>query len=80
MNLRGTTKSLTAEVHGSGNIRAMDMNSDYATIRIYGSGDADVSAGVKLDVRIAGSGDVHYKGNAQVSSNVAGSGTVKKID
>jgi hypothetical protein len=80
MNLKGATKSLTAEVHGSGNIRAMDMNSDNATIRIYGSGDADVSAAVKLDVRIAGSGDVHYKGNAQVSSNVAGSGTVKKID
>ena len=80
IDLRGETKSLRAEIHGSGNIKAMEMNSDNATIKIYGSGDADVFAGVKLDVRIAGSGDVHYKGNAQVSSNIAGSGTVRKIE
>jgi len=57
-----------------------DSKSGDATIKIYGSGDADVFADEKLDVHVAGSGDVTYKGNAQVSSSIAGSGRVKKVD
>jgi len=78
--LRGETKSFEGEIHGSGNIKALDLKSGDATIKIYGSGDADVFADEKLDVHVAGSGDVTYKGNAQVSSSIAGSGRVKKVD
>lgn len=77
--LRGETKSFEGEIHGSGNIKALDLKSDDATIKIYGSGDAEVFADKKLDVHVAGSGDVDYKGSAQVSSSIAGSGRVKKI-
>ena len=80
IDLKGSTKSCDGEIHGSGNIRAMDLKSENATIKIYGSGDADVYADAKLDVRVAGSGDVNYKGNAQVSSSIAGSGRIKKLD
>jgi len=80
IDLSGSTKSWDGEIHGSGNIRAMDLKAEDATIKIYGSGDADVFASVKLDVHVAGSGDVHYKGNAQLSSSIAGSGRVKKLD
>jgi hypothetical protein len=80
IDLKGETKSFKGEIHGSGNVRAMDLKSENATIKIYGSGNADVFATVKLDVHVAGSGDVRYKGNAQASSNIAGSGSVKKID
>jgi hypothetical protein len=58
----------------------MDLQSENTTVKIYGSGNADVFASVKLDVHVAGSGDVRYKGNAQTSSSIAGSGSVKKID
>jgi hypothetical protein len=78
--LRGETKSFEGEIHGSGNIKALDLRSGDATIKIYGSGDADVFAEGKLDVHVAGSGDVNYRGNAQVSSSIAGSGRVKKVD
>ena len=78
--LRGETKSFEGEIHGSGNIRALDLRSNDATIKIYGSGDADVFADGKLDVHVAGSGDVNYRGNAQVSSSIAGSGRVKKVE
>ncbi|HEV8505900.1 MAG TPA: head GIN domain-containing protein [Chitinophagaceae bacterium] len=78
--LRGETKSFEGEIHGSGNIKALDLRSNDATIKIYGSGNADLSVDGKLDVHVAGSGDVNYKGNAQVSSSIAGSGRVKKID
>lgn len=80
INLQGETKSFRGVIHGSGNVRAKDLQSEDATVKIYGSGDADVFASVKLDVHIAGSGNVHYKGNAQVSTSIAGSGRVKKVD
>jgi hypothetical protein len=78
--LKGETKSFEGEIHGSGNIKALDLRSGDATIKIYGSGDADVFVDGKLDVHVAGSGDVNYKGNAQISSSIAGSGRVKKVD
>ncbi len=78
--LKGETKSFEGEIHGSGNIKALDLRSNDATIKIYGSGDADVFVDRKLDVHVAGSGDVNYKGNAQISSSIAGSGRVKKVD
>jgi hypothetical protein len=80
IDLKGETKTFNGEIHGSGNVRAMDLKSEDATIRIYGSGDADLFASMKLDVHVGGSGDVRYKGNPQVSSNIAGSGSVKKVD
>jgi hypothetical protein len=78
--LRGETKSFEGEIHGSGNIKALDLKSGDATIKIYGSGNADLSVDGKLDVHVAGSGDVNYRGNAQVSSSIAGSGRVKKVE
>lgn len=78
--LKGQTKSFEGEIHGSGNIKALDLRSGDAAIKIYGSGDADVFVDGKLDVHVAGSGDVNYKGNAQISSSIAGSGRVKKVD
>jgi hypothetical protein len=80
IDLKGETKSFKAVVRGSGNVRAMDLKSEDATIKIYGSGNADIFASVKLDVNIAGSGDVRYKGDGQVSSHIAGSGSVKKVN
>ena len=80
INLTGETKTFNGEIRGSGNVKAMDLKSEDATVRIYGSGNADIFASVKLDVHVAGSGDVNYKGNAQVSSSIAGSGRVKKIE
>lgn len=79
IDLKGSAKTWTGEIRGSGNIRAIDLKSDDATIKIYGSGNADVFADSRLDVHVAGSGDVNYKGNAQISSSIAGSGKVRKL-
>jgi hypothetical protein len=80
INLTGATKTFNSEIRGSGNVRAMNLQSENTRVEIYGSGNADVFASVKLDVHVAGSGDVRYKGGAQTSSNINGSGSVKKID
>ena len=81
INLVGEAKKFEGSLSGSGNIRAMDLKTEETSIRISGSGNADVYASTKLDVRVTGSGDVRYKGGVQqVTSNITGSGSVKKMD
>jgi len=80
MNLIGDTKSFRGEIVGSGDIRAFELKAEETTVKIVGSGDAEVYSSVKLNVNVAGSGDVRYKGGAQVDSHIAGSGGVKKLD
>ena len=81
INLSGEAKKFEGSLSGSGNIKAMDLKTEETSIRISGSGNADVFASAKLDVRVTGSGDVRYKGGVQqVTSNITGSGSVKKMD
>jgi hypothetical protein len=78
MSLKGRTKNLDGSISGSGNIKARNLQADDTSIKISGSGGAEVVANVKLDSRIAGSGSVKYWGNASVDTKIAGSGSVHK--
>lgn len=78
MSLKGKTKSLDGSISGSGNIRARNLQADDTSIKISGSGDAEVVANVKLDSKISGSGSVKYWGNASVDTKIAGSGSVHR--
>jgi Protein of unknown function (DUF2807). len=78
--LKGQTKIFKSQVMGSGDVRALDLLAEETSVKIMGSGNADVYSSVKLNVNVAGSGDVRYKGGAQVNSHIAGSGEVKKLD
>ena len=80
IHIKGQTKKFKSEVIGSGDVKAMDLLSEETSVKIMGSGNADVYSSVKLNVEVAGSGDVRYKGGAQVNSHIAGSGEVKKVD
>jgi hypothetical protein len=80
INIKGQTKKFTSEVMGSGNVKAMDLLAEETSVKIMGSGNAEVYSSVKLNVNVAGSGDVRYKGGGQVNSHIAGSGEVKKVD
>jgi hypothetical protein len=48
-------------------------------VKIFGNGDADVYASLKLDVSVGGNGNVRYKGNAQPSSHITGNGSITQI-
>jgi hypothetical protein len=78
MTLKGKTKDFDGSISGSGNIRAKELQSDNTSIKIAGSGNAEVVANVKLDSKISGSGDVRYWGNASVDTKIAGSGGVHR--
>lgn len=78
--LSGKTKELDGRISGSGNIRAKQLQSAVTSIKISGSGNAEVVATEKLNSKIAGSGEVLYWGNAAVESKISGSGKVRRKD
>jgi hypothetical protein len=78
ITLKGKTNEFEGKISGSGNIRAKEMQSAITSVKISGSGSAQVVATEKLDTKIAGSGDVKYWGDAAVTSKVAGSGSVSR--
>ena len=80
MNLFGTTNFEDLKISGSGDFHAYGLNSINSTIKISGSGNAEVSVSNNLNVEISGSGDVFYKGNPIVNSSISGSGKLKNTN
>jgi hypothetical protein len=76
--LNGDCAEHLSTISGSGRIRAFDMASVKANIRISGSGNAELSVAEHLKAKISGSGKVHYKGNPTVDVNISGSGKVER--
>lgn len=80
IEIKGLTREFKCKTAGNGNIEAFDLQSESAKVEIYGNGNADVFASVKLDVTIGGNGNVRYKGNAQPSTHITGNGNIRKVD
>jgi hypothetical protein len=74
--LDGIADNADFEIDGSGWIRSFSFDTDIMDVRIEGSGSAEVSVDIDLDVIITGSGDVFYKGHPDVSAQITGSGHV----
>ena len=74
--LDGATSDFDYKMSGSGDLNAFDMEAQTMSIKISGSGDADVRVSEYLKIRIAGSGDIHYKGHPELDINISGSGHV----
>ncbi len=77
-SLKGQTRKISVDITGSGDFNGYNLLAEEAEVTVAGSGDAQVSASVKLDAHVFGSGDVNYKGNPEVVKEVAGSGSVSK--
>jgi hypothetical protein len=80
ITLAGEAAAMASSIAGSGDLRAGELKTRQATVRISGSGNTSIHADESLDVSIAGSGEVNYSGNAKVTSHVAGSGSINKTD
>lgn len=78
LELKGTTNELDGKISGSGNIKAKELQSGITSVKISGSGNAEVVATKKLSSKIAGSGEIKYWGDAVVESKVSGSGHISK--
>ena len=62
------------------NFIGSQLKTEFAKVRIAGSGNCDIYADNFIDARIVGSGDIRYKGEALVESGISGSGKIQKIN
>jgi hypothetical protein len=79
-NISGTghTKDFTCSINGSGDVNCAGLESENATVKIAGSGNAHVFASVHLSATVVGSGDVYYRGNpSSPDIHTTGSGSVE---
>ncbi len=76
--LSGESKKMDVSISGMGNVRAFDLETEDADVRISGAGDADISVANFLKATISGSGNVIYRGTPSTDVHVSGVGKVKK--
>ena len=72
--LEGFSNSIDSGVSGSGDLKAFNLETNIAKVKISGSGDAEVTVNDELDAEINGSGSIYYKGNPVIDVNITGSG------
>lgn len=77
IEVKGEVGEAHLAIYGSGDISAKELVSKDTSVKINGSGDADVFASESVSATIQGSGDITYFGGADdVSKTIEGSGNV----
>lgn len=76
----GFTEDHELKISGSGDIKAFELESNYAKVRISGSGEARLFVNEELEAKISGSGDIEYKGSPKISSKISGSGKIRNAN
>lgn len=64
-------------ISGSGDVHAAGLQGQQASLRSYGSGDAELGRLDRLKVTVYGSGDVSYAGNPVLQLSMPGSGSLR---
>lgn len=78
VRIDGTVTAQDAELRGSGEYSAADLQSVDARVVVRGSSEASVSVSGTLDAVIAGSGEISYSGEPRVTKEITGSGEVNR--
>ncbi|MGE0589451.1 MAG: head GIN domain-containing protein [Cyclobacteriaceae bacterium] len=79
VTLKGYATSNDILMSGSGNLNAFNCELEYATVKIGGSGSADITVSENLEATVMGSGNLKHKGNTKkVTKKVYGSGSVER--
>jgi Putative auto-transporter adhesin, head GIN domain len=80
INLQGKGKTASLSISGSGKLYAADYTLETISIKISGSGGAEINATKEIDSRISGSGTVRYVGEPdKLSNHSSGSGRLRKM-
>jgi len=75
----GNLDWFSAIMSGAGTVKASNLKTKGAFVKISGAGTADLNVVEKLKVEIEGAGTVKYAGNPTVEKKVMGAGTITKI-
>jgi len=79
MGIKGYASTLDGVVSGSGAINAFNCPLEKATIKVSGSGLAELNVTDTINATVVGSGSVKHKGNTKnATKKVYGSGTVDR--
>ncbi len=79
VSLKGSSQLLTADVSGAGDLKASNVETDKAKVKVSGAGDAKVNVKQSLDADVSGAGSVIYKGNpGERNVNITGAGSVRE--
>jgi hypothetical protein len=77
LDFKGAADNFKAAMSGSGDIKAFDLQTNSANLKISGSADINISVKDNLYARVSGSGDITYKGNPKIEDiKVSGSGNI----
>lgn len=80
LNIGGNASEVEIGISGSADVEADNLQAEYVTVGISGSGNSDVWATKSLKGAVSGSGDVTYKGSPEIVDVAAsGSGNFKKM-
>jgi hypothetical protein len=80
IRLTGSCDKARFVTSGSGNIQVANLQLDYCTLEMSGSGNADVHVRKELDATISGPGNIRYKGDGKlVRAQSSGSGRIQKV-
>jgi hypothetical protein len=75
--LKGRATDNSVDISGSGAVHSYDLETNRSTVRISGSGTAEVRVHDELNTNISGSGSVSYKGHPVMTrQEISGSGSV----
>lgn len=77
--LKGEIKRQQIEIKGVGNYNGIGLLADKTTVRIDGSGFAQINAIKQLDAAITGTGYIGYLGDPAIVKKLSPTGTLKKI-
>lgn len=78
--LEGSVNSHFIKLPGSGNIKALNLESNDTDINLNGWGTIDCFAQKNLVVRIPGAGEVKFKGYPVLVTEISGQGKVQDIN
>ncbi|MES2590243.1 MAG: DUF2807 domain-containing protein [Bacteroidota bacterium] len=79
VTLTGTTQTLDATVSGAGDLKASDLETDNAIVKVTSEGDAKVYVTKSIDADVSGAGSIIYKGTpAERTINISGLGSVRE--
>ncbi|MFT4713053.1 MAG: hypothetical protein ACJAVI_003312 [Candidatus Azotimanducaceae bacterium] len=76
--IAGDVELQSLDLSGSGRYQAEGLVSDFAIVKLMGSGGVEITVSDDLQVQISGSGCVTYEGYPDVTRNISGSGKLNR--
>ena len=75
----GKSENTSITIAGSGDFEGANLNSEFANVKVSGSGNIALTVNKNLDALVSGSGDIKYGGNPSVKYSKSGSGNISKL-